>query len=1367
MKKMIHQLKRVKPGVRRTTILVFSAVFSLALLIQGFALARNVSAKFSERPDVAKKAQEQTQAPAPQKASGVYQPEPRQIIHLQPLNVREVAAQEALAPSTGQPGEIKPHVVPMGDQPTQGRTPLSSKGGTPHQPLAPLPSVTGQSPPPTYGFRSNDLGPLGGPIPPDTMGAVGPNHVATTTNQDFVVQDRNGTVLTTMSINSFITTPAPLTIINQTDPKIYYDRFNNRWMFTIVVNTFNQTAATLVFVTQTGDPTGTWNRYAIDTDATATAGGGAWADFPSMGFNTNWIVVTINRFGFGSVSGYVGPSVYVIDKAAAYANTLGSVSVFEASAVTACTVDTDLGCGFTMSPAVTEDNTTTTEYLVEDWFSSAGQLRLSKVTGTPAAPVLTVDTQLPQAPNSWRFNATIIGTTGGYVLQRQQNIYAISGNRITANDSRLGSAPVFRNGTLWATHHVMLGLTPSPAGTAIGTAANPDVRTAVQWWEIDPTIETGIAQPPLQFGRIEDPTADNCHNGSGGQRTVASAIPCPAPQGWFYTFPAISVNQVDDVLIGYTRFSNLTLAKASYSVRLGTDPVNTMRDTQTYREGPGNYNIGAGSPFNIRWGDYSAAMTDPVNDTDFWNTQEFADFQTEIFGPGMFAGTWGTWWAQVKPATTTTTAGNLIISEFRLRGPAGTRDEFVELYNPADTPLTVTTTDGSDGWAIAYSSNGTTITALASIPSGTTIPARGRYLITNDVAAAGIAPYSLRAYPNVQFVTAALLRPSDGDAFYTPDLADNGGLAIFRTGNPANMNAATRMDSAGFAGIAAGLFKEGTGIPNITGAPTGQISFHRSQRSGVPQDTSDNATDFIFTDTVIETLGVQPTLGAPGPENVDSPIHNTTSTMFIGLFDGSVSAATAPNFVFNATPVANGTQGTMTVRRRLYNSTGVPITRVRIRFTDITTAPAAVGVADLRILNSPNLTVEEPATQAVGGGLNTSVTPVTVTFATPMAPGANIPIDFVFGVMQEGCFRFVVTTEALPGGGNAVFGFAGTAGSGVCGPTAAPARVSGAVTTADGQALAGVTVRLAGARSATAITDGAGNYHFDNVDTDEFYTVTPSRLNYRFNPVNHSFSLLANKTDAVFTAIPDAVMVGNEIDSPEYFVRQHYLDFLGREPDESGFNFWSDQIATCGDDAGCRETKRVNVSAAYFLSIEFQRTGGLVDGLYRAGFGRAPKYAEFIPDTSAVSRDVVVGRTNWEGQLAANKRAFIDAFVARSAFRDAYDGLSNAAYVEKLIANTGVAFSAGERDSLVSSLGNGSSRADVLLRIAENDQFVNAKRNAAFVMMEYFGYLRRDPDPSGYQFWLNKLNQFDGNFERAEMVKAFINSDEYRARFAR
>jgi len=346
-------------------------------------------------------------------------------------------------------------------------------------------------------------------------------------------------------------------------------------------------------------------------------------------------------------------------------------------------------------------------------------------------------------------------------------------------------------------------------------------------------------------------------------------------------------------------------------------------------------------------------------------------------------------------------------------------------------------------------------------------------------------------------------------------------------------------------------------------------------------------------------------------------------------------------------------------------------------------------------------------------------------------------------------------------------GFGLPSGCGFLGvPTAADGSVSGRITDDIGRPVAGVTIRISGTQARRTITDGNGQYRFENVETGGFYTITPARANYNFSPAQRSFSLLGNHTDAAFTASPTSGGL-NPLDTPEYFVRQHYLDFLGREPDEAGFNFWSDQILDCGADAGCTERRTINVSAAYFQSIEFQQTGGLVDGLYRASYGRAPRYAEFMPDTQSVARGVIVGRSDWAQQLEANKQAFVAAWLQRADFRAAYDGLTNSAFVDTLISHTAGGFN-GNRDALVNGLNDSSlTRAAVLRRVGENEGFVRAKANEMFVMMEYFGYLRRDPDASGFAFWLNKLNQFNGNFEQAEMVKAFIVSGEYRDRFPR
>jgi len=335
-------------------------------------------------------------------------------------------------------------------------------------------------------------------------------------------------------------------------------------------------------------------------------------------------------------------------------------------------------------------------------------------------------------------------------------------------------------------------------------------------------------------------------------------------------------------------------------------------------------------------------------------------------------------------------------------------------------------------------------------------------------------------------------------------------------------------------------------------------------------------------------------------------------------------------------------------------------------------------------------------------------------------------------------------------------------------PTASGGAVTGRIVDANGNAVEGAVVRLNGTQNRKFITDANGVYRFDNVETNGFYTVTPSRANYSFSPASRSFSQIGENTEATFGATVASSNLVNPLDTPEYFVRQHYIDFLGREPDEAGFNFWSDQIIECGADQSCIERRRENVSAAYFLSIEFQQTGGLVDGLYRAGYGVSPQYSAFMPDTRTVGMGVVVGQEGWQARLQANKEAFANAFVNRAAFHQMYDGMDNSLFVDTLIQHTGVTFTSGERDALVTGLGTGTmTRGDALRSIAENSSFVNAKFNETFVMMEYFGYLRRDADAGGFAFWLSKLNQFNGNFEQADMVKAFIVSSEFRNRFPR
>ena len=270
----------------------------------------------------------------------------------------------------------------------------------------------------------------------------------------------------------------------------------------------------------------------------------------------------------------------------------------------------------------------------------------------------------------------------------------------------------------------------------------------------------------------------------------------------------------------------------------------------------------------------------------------------------------------------------------------------------------------------------------------------------------------------------------------------------------------------------------------------------------------------------------------------------------------------------------------------------------------------------------------------------------------------------------------------------------------------------------------------------------------------------------------------------------------NTIDDADGFVRQQYHDFLNREADGAGLAFWVGEITSCGANAGCIENKRVNVSAAFFLSIEFQQTGYLVEKMYKAAYGDATgvssspsshqlsvpivKFDEFLKDTQRLQLGVIVQQQGWEQVLEGNKQSFARDFVQTSRFVSSFPTtLTPAQFVDKLFANAGVTPTSSERTTAINEFGvattssNVAARARAFRDVAESSTFNGQEFSRAFVLMEYFGYLRRNPsdapeptlDHTGYEFWLNKLNQFNGDHIKAEMVKAFISSGEYRQRF--
>ena len=300
--------------------------------------------------------------------------------------------------------------------------------------------------------------------------------------------------------------------------------------------------------------------------------------------------------------------------------------------------------------------------------------------------------------------------------------------------------------------------------------------------------------------------------------------------------------------------------------------------------------------------------------------------------------------------------------------------------------------------------------------------------------------------------------------------------------------------------------------------------------------------------------------------------------------------------------------------------------------------------------------------------------------------------------------------------------------------------------------------------------------------------------NYTFTFKN-SGALVKSQAFTVSSATPPP----NPIDNAREFVRQQYRDFLNREADQAGEDFWTDNITRCSDparrppgqiEAQCTLRQRETTSGAFFQSPEFQYTGYFVLRMYKGALGRQPKLSEFIPDAQFVGNGIIVSGQLSAAKINQNRADFAAQFVncteatkyRCAEFKANYDSLNNQAYVDKLFQTTGVNASASERAALVSGLTGGTeTRASVLQKVVDGtvvlgegnqlftttygQAFYSSEFNRAFVQLEYFGYMKRDPDDAGYAFWLGKLNQFNGNFVNAEMVLAFISSPEYRARF--
>jgi hypothetical protein len=293
---------------------------------------------------------------------------------------------------------------------------------------------------------------------------------------------------------------------------------------------------------------------------------------------------------------------------------------------------------------------------------------------------------------------------------------------------------------------------------------------------------------------------------------------------------------------------------------------------------------------------------------------------------------------------------------------------------------------------------------------------------------------------------------------------------------------------------------------------------------------------------------------------------------------------------------------------------------------------------------------------------------------------------------------------------------------------------------------------------------GESSQHFNVLITDNAYVDGSRTLNLVLRNSKNAPALNPSTATLTITDNDTAAPTANPIDDAQLFVRQQYADFLNRSPDDGGLAYWSNQISLCGSDPLCIHQRRVGVADAFFFEDEFQKTGAYLYRLSKTGLGQRPSFTRFMAD-----RGLVVAGS----QLEASKTAYALAFVQREAFLQLYPRSQSAAqFVTALLTSieqhSGVNLTT-QRSALQSLYdGTDNGRAAILRQVADNQAVIEAEYNPSFVLMEYFGYLRRDPDEGGYGFWLGQVKKFplrDVGIQHA-MACSFITSAEYQTRFS-
>ena len=527
-------------------------------------------------------------------------------------------------------------------------------------------------------------------IPPDLGGAVGPNRVMDTFNNNYRIQDKTtgATILTVGTATFWNPVVTNKALLNQlTDPRTTYDPIQNRWI--VCMQTTNNPGLVLFGVSVTSDPGGSWRLYAVTPGFTSSP----VLDFPVIGFNKNWIAITIN--GYTAAGAFNRGGCVIASYPLAAAGTLASTTNVTQAA----------GGHFCTAPCVTISATEDTLFLVTHLSSASATFVVDRITGT-ASPIYTTGTTTTRTGGGW------VQPSGNILPQSAPVSGAASCTPpclVEAADAQVRSAPMYRIDSTTGRGFIYYTQT-------VGLPSTGLTHTGVQWTKLTASTTAPVL---AAGGRIEDATA-TATNG-----------------GLWYSHPHIAANSVGDFVIGYSQFSSAQHPSAGYSFHDHTDAISVMRDPLVYKSGDDYYHKDFGSGRN-RWGDFSTAQVDPSDDKTLWVLQEYAKARTSTDDgtTGANGSKWASWWAAVQSGFTITAsagAGGTISPSGSVGVAAGGSQAFTIAANSCFAIASVTVDGVNQGAISSY----TFTNVLAAHTIVAAFSALGPYAITASAGANG------------------------------------------------------------------------------------------------------------------------------------------------------------------------------------------------------------------------------------------------------------------------------------------------------------------------------------------------------------------------------------------------------------------------------------------------------------------------------------------------------------------------------------------------------------------------------------------------------------------------------------------------------